>query len=341
MKNKLLIFSIIILHLGLIFSAYKIYDSTRYQTFLLWDFNNDQYNIPYEVYAEKLQDNYPNISLTTIPIKALKARYFMNIDSIEIAKELLFDAIKVNPYLNGPESMLADIYFNEKKYDSSLYYSKKAFYALTNVNAHRHQYFKNLIHLNDSTELDNAFKMLKDFRNPNHWYEYFTARYRIVGSNDKKLLNLIDEFKLKFPNEDENKIDDIAKFIKIGADDYSLSYIMSVEANSKFQDKDFERSAQLYESAILLNSEEYTFFENAAISYAFIKNYDKAFKYYDQVIYVFGSKNGKSEYFKGLLKIQLNQKQQGCDYLRKASDKKYIDIVSGSNSLQVFNSLCN
>ena len=341
MKNKILIIILIVLNFGLIFSSYKIYDSTRYQTFLLWDFNNDQFNVPYEIYAEKLPDNYPNISLTSIPIKVLKARYFMNIDSTNIAKELLFDAIKVNPYLKGPEAMLSHIYFNEKKYDSSLFYSKEAFYQLPNVNAHRHQYFKNLTHFKDSTELDNAFNMIKDYRNPNHWYEYFTARYKIVGSNDQKVLNLLDEFRIKFPDEDERKLNDIENFIKVGGEEYSLSYLISQEANKNFQDKNFTRAAELYESAILLNSEEYIFYENAAISYAFLSEYDKAFSYYDKVIYTFQSKNGKSEYLKGLLKIQLNEKKQGCDYLRKSSQKKYVDIDSGLNSSQVFISLCN
>ena len=105
MKNKFLIFSLVILQIGLIVSSYKIYNSTRYQTFLLWDFNNDQYNIPYEVYAEKLPDNYPNISLTSIPIKALKARYFINIDSIEIAKELLFDKFTTKAVCEFSKSM--------------------------------------------------------------------------------------------------------------------------------------------------------------------------------------------------------------------------------------------
>ena len=37
----------------------------------MWDFNNDEYNVPYEMYAEKLDDNYPVLTLTAIPLKFL------------------------------------------------------------------------------------------------------------------------------------------------------------------------------------------------------------------------------------------------------------------------------
>ena len=78
MKNKISAFFIIILLLAVGISTFKIFQSIRLQTYLLYDFNNDEYNLPYEVYAEKLDDNYPNISLTTIPIKVLKQDIISN-----------------------------------------------------------------------------------------------------------------------------------------------------------------------------------------------------------------------------------------------------------------------
>ena len=114
MKNRLLTFLIIAILSLLILSSYKVFESTNYQTTLLYDFNNGEYTLPYEIYSKKLDDNYPNLSVTTLPIKVLKARYFIQNDSLEYAKELLFDAIKVNPYLKSSEAILADIYFNEK-----------------------------------------------------------------------------------------------------------------------------------------------------------------------------------------------------------------------------------
>ena len=42
---------------GLTFSSYKLYDSSRFQAFMMADFNTGKYNTPYEIYGEKLDDN--------------------------------------------------------------------------------------------------------------------------------------------------------------------------------------------------------------------------------------------------------------------------------------------
>ena len=341
MKSKLFVFIFIVILFGSLYSSIKFFQSVGIQTFLMYDFNNETYNTPYEIYAEKLNDNYPNITLTSLPIKMMKARYYMNNDSIAKAKSLLFSAIKANPYVKGPELLLADIYFNEKKYDSSLHFAKDAFYNLSNVNSHRSIYFRALRHFKDSTELDKAFNLIKHYNNPTHWYDYFTSRYSIVGKDDKKLINEIQNFKVKFPNENQTQIKEIETFVSIGSEQFSLSYLIANEGEKEFVNGDYLRSAELYETSILLNNNEYIFYENAAIAYGALKELDKAIKYYDEVIYRLGSEDGKSEYMKGLLKIQLSNKEKGCNYLSISSQKKYIDTSTGIKAIDLFNRFCN
>ena len=341
MKNKLLSFLIIALLSLLILSSYKVFESTNYQTTLLYDFNNGEYNLPYEIYSKKLDDNYPNLSVTTLPIKVLKARYFIENDSFKYAKKLLFDAIKVNPYLKSSEVLLADIYFNEKKYDSSLFFSKNAFYQLPNVNSHRNIYFKNLKLLNDTLELDNAFNMIKGYNKMDNWYEYIIVRNEMGAKNDLKLLNLVQEFKNKFPNENHSKINNLEKIIKVGAYEYSESYKLSQSALKEFQSKNYLKAVKLYESAIFLNNLDYVFYENAGIAHALLKNYEDAFKKYDEVIYRFETNNGKSEYLKGILSMQLNIQDQGCKYLKQAARKKYIDKATNVNPAVLVQNFCN
>ena len=339
MKNKLSAFIITILFLLLILSSYKIFESSIYQTNLLYDFNNDKYSLTYDEYS-MIDDNYPNLSLSTVPIKVLKARYYINIDSIKYAKELLNKAIKINPFLKSSEAILADIYFNEKKFDSSLYYAKDAFYQLPNSNLHRNQYFKNLKYLQDTLELDKAFNMIKEFNKPDNWYEYIIVRNEIAGTSDFKLVKTIKEFKEKFPNEDHTKINDLEKVIMVGSEQYAKSFLIANEAAMQFQNKNYSKAFELYESAILLNNTEYTFYENSGIAYALVKDYDNAVKKYDEVIYRFKTKNGKSEYLKGILKLQLNQKEAGCKYLKLSAEKKYIDKGSNVNPAIIYQNFC-
>lgn len=326
---------------GLSFSSYKLYDSSRFQAFMMADFNTGKYNTPYEIYGQKLDDNYPNISLTALPIKFLKARYFLETDSLDQAKKLLFESIKANPYIKGPETLLSQLYLKEKKYDSALTYSKDAFYTLPDVNAHRHSYFTVLNHLKDSTELENAFEMVKDFSNIEHWYEYFVVRYQIAGKNDAKVLSRIEEFKQKFPNEDPSRISDMQKFVTLGSEDYTTSYLIAEQARNEFANKNYSKSIELYESAILLNDTEYTFYENAGIAYSLIKDFENAIIKYDEVIYRFKSTNGKAEYLKGLLILQQNQKEKGCKYLKVSAEKKYVDENSNVRAVILYNSFCS
>ena len=182
---------------------------------------------------------------------------------------------------------------------------------MPNVNSHRNMYFKNLELLNDTLELDNAFNMIKEYNKVDNWYEYIIVRNKMGTKNDLKLLSLVQEFKEKFPNENLSKINDIEKMIKVGDFEYNESYKISQNAV-----KEHELYMILFYSTTLI-----ILFINAGIL-CFIWHKD-AFNKYDEVIYRFKTNNGKSEYLKGILSMQLNIKNQGCKYLRQASKKIY------------------
>ena len=164
---------------------------------------------------------------------------------------------------------------------------------------------------------------------------------KIKKIGQKKLINEIQNFKVKFPNENQTQIKEIETFVSIGSEQFSLSYLIANEAEKEFVNENYLRSAELYETSILLNNNEYIFYENAAIAYGALKELDKAVKYYDEVIYRLGSEDGKSEYMKGLLKIQLSNKEEGCNYLNTSSQKKYIDSSTGIKAIDLFNRFCN
>ena len=85
MKNNFFHLIISLFLVLLIFSSYKILDSSRIQAALMWDFNYQSYDTPYKLYGEQLDDNFPNISQTALPIKFLKARYYLELDSLDLS----------------------------------------------------------------------------------------------------------------------------------------------------------------------------------------------------------------------------------------------------------------
>ena len=56
------------------------------------------------------------------------------------------------------------------------------------------------------------------------------------------------------------------------------------------------------------------------MAYDNLKEYSKAEEYFDKVIYDFKTKDGKSEFIKGLMLIKNNH--EGCKYLETAAKKK-------------------
>ena len=75
---------IILTCISTIWVNYKMYDSSIYHI-SMYDFNANTLNFPLYM-VNKIDNNFPNVSLTTLPIKYLQARYYEDIDSIEIAK---------------------------------------------------------------------------------------------------------------------------------------------------------------------------------------------------------------------------------------------------------------
>jgi len=329
--------------ISIVFVNIKAYQSSSIQAYLLFDYNSDSYLVPPEVY-NKLDYNFPNLTLTALPIKILKARYLLNIDSISEAKSLLFDARKANPYMMAAEDMLAKIYLQENNLDSAYLLSKIAFQKMPNVDLHRDTYFKVLRSLKDSInvepELDNAFMLLKNFRySQNDWYDYIYSK-SIITDSAVSVTPIIKEFKERFPNEDPKIIEELENRIEIGAKSYNLFSIFSAIGDDYFKKEDYQNSSKYYEQAIDYNQDNYTIYENLAISYDLSNRTDKAIEMYDLVLNNFKPNNGRVEFYKGLLLVRLGENELGCDYLKNSSNKNYFGSNTKIRASEVFVALC-
>ena len=326
-----------------VFVNIKAYQSNSLQAFLIYDYNNDTYRVPYEVY-NKLDYNFPNLTQTTLPTKVLKGRYLLNLDSISQAKSLFFDARKANPYIMAAEHMLAKIYLKENNLDSAYLFSKLAFKKMPNVDIHRNTYFNVLRSLKDSInvepELDNAFMRLKNLRSSQgHWYDYIYTKSLITDST-ATVIPLIKEFKERFPNEDPKIIEELENRIEIGAKSYNLFSIFSAIGDDYFKKEDYQNSSKYYEQAIDYNQDNYTIYENLAISYDLSNRTDKAIEMYDLVLNNFKPNNGRVEFYKGLLLVRLGENELGCDYLKNSSNKNYFGSNTKIRASEVFVALC-
>ena len=304
----------------------------------MYDFNAGTFNYPLSR-VEMVDENIPNLTHTALPMKFIKGRYYKNIDSIDLAKQYFYEGMskKINPYLMSSEAELADIYLAQKSIDSAYYYSSKAFNTAPNHNFHRTVYFRTLLAKKDSSELKNAFEKIRSYYNKSHYIDYITTQFDLVGTNNEDLINVFNEYKTKFKLEN----DDLTYFFERSLTEGSRSLYLSAETSLKaeefFNEKKYLDSAALFEIAASMDEKEYTHYENAAIAYNLSEKYQRAEELFDIVIYNFNANNGKSEFYKGIMLIKLERKTEGCNYLRKAIDKKY---ALGSTS-DIYNNFCD
>ena len=335
MKDK--IFKIIVLAvlLLLIFSNYKFFRSSILQAVLISDYNTSRYSIQVNDF-DKFDINYPNITQTTIPIQLLKGRYYNKIDSTEKAIELFKKSLTINPYLKMPESELSQAYFKIKKYDSAYYYAQKAFTSIPNNNNHRFALFQTLVHREDSVELKNAFETIKRANNKGHWAHYLLSRRNISKKYTPYIDSLFNIYVDKFNKESDVSNSVLKSRLVNGNKAVITAAQLSVEGEELYNQQEYIQAAQTYELAILINSYDYTFYQNAAIAYANTQESGKALEYFDKVINDFKIKDGKSHFYKGILLLKLNRKSEGCAYLKQASEYRF----SGQGSSQLYNNFC-
>ena len=340
MKKFILFVTGLLFLMTLSFGSYKKLSSSKYQALLLFDFNNNTRRFNLEDF-KSLDLNFPNLSSTTLPIKFLKSRYYLKVDSVETAKKLIYKSIKDNPYLYASEFMLGHIYFSQNKLDSALYYSKRAFYGITNNNSHRDTYFNVLQELKDSISLDSAFmKIRKIKKGLHHWVDYILTRNEINAKPDVRLLNLIEELAVTYPNQDTITLNSLKRAVELGFTQYTNALYISEQGNVEFEKENYSEAVNFFESAIYSDNQQYIFFENAAIAYSNLENYSKAEEYFNKVIYDFQTKDGKSEFFKGLMLIKNSNGQLGCEYLEASAKKNYKGAESGLRAINVYRQLC-
>ena len=104
-----------------IFINNKVYKSLKGQMILLQDFNSNQYNLPLNQ-VDNIVPEMPNITVTTIPINSVKARYYVKAKKYDKALDLIDKGTKANPYLYYSEILKSQIF---ERVDSAKFYQKR------------------------------------------------------------------------------------------------------------------------------------------------------------------------------------------------------------------------
>ena len=309
----------------------QVYKSLKGQMFLLQDFNSNNYNVPLNQ-VDNIVPDIPNITVTTIPINSVKARYYVNAKKYDKALLLLDKGTNANPYLYYSEILKSQIFQEQGKLDSAKFYARKAFFGLPNNDLHSSRYL-NLINLTkDKNDLDEAFEFLTYKNKLVNWKNYLIIANSINSSKDPVLIERAKKAVELFPNSIEIK--NLYYQIVVGTQKLNESISYSKTGLEYFNKGDYQNATKEFEKAINVNPLDYANYENAATANYMVGNLEKAVEQIDIVINDLNPLNGKCEYIKALIYIKMSDLIGACQLLEISRNSGF------SQAETTFNQYC-
>ena len=303
----------------------SVYESLKGQMFLLQDFNSNQFNVPMNQ-IDTLVPEMPNITVTTIPINSIKARYYFNAGKYDKAIALLEQGTKANPYLFYSELLKSQIYMGKGQLDSAAVYAKKAFFGLSNNALHSSHYMNVINQTRDRKALEEAYELLVSKNDINNWRNYLIVASSLYPPKDKILTAKAKQAATLFP-QDQN-IQGLYRSIAIGPMAANQAATFSNEGLALFNQGDYKNAAINFEKALERNPLEFSYFENAATSNYLLGNIEKALEQINIVISEMNPLNGKSEYIKALIFIKMGDPIGACPLLETSKDSGYSQAIA-------------
>ena len=155
------------------------YKSLKGQLFLLRDFNTSKYSIPINE-IDNITPDIPNVTVTTIPMKTIKARYYINAKKYDRALNLLNEGIPANPYLFISENLKAQVFLKQGKIDSAYINARKSFYGLPKNALHASTYAQVLQVNRNAEEAKKVFDVLGKKSGPTIWKNFLIVLSQLL-----------------------------------------------------------------------------------------------------------------------------------------------------------------
>lgn len=325
--------------------TYLTYISLKGQMRVVPDLKNEPMTIPLSE-VKNMFPPIPNLTSSSQPIEAILGRYYSENKQYDEALRLLRKSIPYNPHIYYSQFLMANVFFNTDKMDSAKYYAEMAYYNKPRANT----YFQTLVAVHakrkDTAGIGKAFRTYIGYRNePFAWNLYLMGLLNAQQKGTPELLKIADSALSLFDpkgNRPANTSDyanlqkrkqEIISNMNIGGTGtvpvqetaMAIQKAQQIynEGVAAFTRQDYKTAAAKFVRTAEINAFNYAVYENAGISYFNMKEFRRAIYYFDKVIALKISNDGKSEFFKGISHINLGEKEVGCNLLQAAKAKNY------------------
>ena len=313
--------SLIFCSLGVLFMlpaiavSNNVYKSHKGQMYLLQDFNANKFSVPLDK-VDGIVPDIPNITVTTIPLKSVKARYYFHHKEYDKALQLLNEGTTANPFLYYSELLKSQIYTAKGQLDSALVYGREAFINLPNNALHSSNYLQLLSKQNDRAGIEEIFEPLTKNNNLTNWKNFLIISAQVTPPGDSALVAKAKTAMKLFPEDDS--FSQLYRSIALGNSKINEALAFSNLGQQLFNEGEYILAAENFERAVQLNPLDYVHRENAATAY-YVSNMDeKALPLLNTILSEMNSKSGKSEYLKALILIRKGELDEVCTLLNSA-----------------------
>lgn len=254
------------------------FNSLQKQGLLLYEFNNAQYNMTRQQ-LDEISHEFPNLTETAMPIKAMKARYYYLQGDKEAAHEMALKGAKDNPQIYFGENLKSLFFFQEGNIDSAYVYAKKAFEGLPNNMPHYDMYIKTLVAKKDYQGIDATFERVRALAGDTNvvWTIYIRALAQTRSLGDPHAMDKAAEAYALYPTDET--IFTLYRILTYGQQRMVQAEQLSQQATKFYNEQNYLESAKIFAQAFELDPLQHTYSLNAGISYYSAQNFDEAVRY--------------------------------------------------------------
>ena len=332
-------FIAILLLLPSAYVTFLTYQSLVVQNRVIADLQNEPLKLPIESVINAFP-SMPNLTSSAQPIDGILGRYLYEKQRYDEALIYLDRGIKANPYIMYCEFLKADVYFAQNKGDSASKYASLAFFSKPRAKTYYQTLVAVCVKTSDTVTLKKAYLEFVKYR-PNESLGYALYLQGLINikmttqprGTTVQMLQLTDSILKLFPKDSsllQRRSEIIANIpagnipsLAVQEQNVLKAQQLFNEASALFIKNDFEGAAKKFIRSTEISNGSYGVFENIAICYFNMKQWERCLPWFDQVLAMKTSTDGKSEYFKAAALINLGKKEEACALLRISKGRGY------------------
>ena len=291
------------------------YNSLTKQGKLLFEFNNNKFEMSLDE-LDQISDEFPNLTETALPIKAMKARYYYLNNLKDKAHKFASEGAKDNPFIYFPENLKGQFFFQEGNIDSAYIYSKVAFENIPRNKPHFDLYIKTLVNRKDISGIENAFNKAKEVFGDDSviWQLYLQALAGTRNIGDPHAMQQAANAFNLFP--DNQSIFTLYKILTYGQARMIEAEKIGREAVELYKNKSYDQAFILFKQANDLDPLDPVFPLNAGFALFESKKFESAISFFNLVIPTRHTIHSlRAMRYKALSLINLNRRGEACKLL--------------------------